>query len=68
VVIAEDAIHAAGAPFAPDEPARHKLLDLVGDMYLYGGPPRGRVRAFRPGHAATHAAMARALDLGVLAT
>jgi UDP-3-O-[3-hydroxymyristoyl] N-acetylglucosamine deacetylase len=66
VVIAEGAIHSAGAPFAPDEPARHKLLDLIGDMYLYGGPPRGRVRACRPGHAATHAAVKRALDLGVL--
>lgn len=67
VVIADDRIHAAGVPFTADEPARHKLLDLMGDMYLYGGPPRGHVDAFRPGHGATHEAMARALADGVLA-
>ncbi len=66
VVIAEDAIHAAGNPFTADEPARHKLLDLLGDMYLYGGPPIGRVEAFRPGHGATHEAMERAMADGVL--
>jgi UDP-3-O-[3-hydroxymyristoyl] N-acetylglucosamine deacetylase len=66
VVVAPDAIHAAGAPFFGDEPARHKLLDLIGDLYLYGGPPRGGLRAARPGHGATHAAIERALELGVL--
>jgi UDP-3-O-acyl-N-acetylglucosamine deacetylase len=49
-----------------DEPARHKLLDLIGDLALHGGPPRGRIRAARPGHGATHAAVARALETGVL--
>lgn len=34
----------------PDEPARHKLLDLLGDLCLVGGAPIGRVRAFRYGH------------------
>ena len=67
IVIGDDAIHAAGNPFTADEPARHKLLDLMGDMYLYGGPPLGHVDAFRPGHGATHEAMARAIDDGVLA-
>jgi UDP-3-O-[3-hydroxymyristoyl] N-acetylglucosamine deacetylase len=66
VVVVGDAIHCAGAPFGPDEPARHKLLDAIGDFYLHGGPPRGRVHATRPGHRATHAAVARALALGVL--
>lgn len=66
VVLAHDAILSAGRPFSADEPARHKLLDLVGDLYTYGGPPRGRVRAFRPGHGATHAAVSRALALGIL--
>ena len=64
VVIAAE-IHAQG-PFEPDEPARHKLLDLVGDAYLYGGPPRGRMHATRPGHARNHAAFRRALDTSVL--
>ena len=54
-------------PPDPDEPARHKLLDLVGDLALYGGPPLGLVDASRPGHTATHAVVQRALSLGVLA-
>ena len=66
VVVIGEEIHSAGSPFGADEPARHKLLDLVGDLYVYGGPPRGSVRAVRPGHTATHAAVARALELGVL--
>lgn len=34
----------------PNEPARHKLLDLIGDLALVGRPIRGRVIATRPGH------------------
>lgn len=34
----------------PNEPARHKLLDLVGDLALVGRPIRGRVIATKPGH------------------
>lgn len=33
-----------------NEPARHKLLDIIGDMALIGKPIRGRVIATRPGH------------------
>ena len=66
VVIAPDAILHAGRPFSPDEPARHKLLDLLGDLYLHGGPPAGRVAAFRPGHAANARAFRRAIAEGVL--
>ena len=33
-----------------NEPARHKLLDLVGDLYLLGKPLKGHVFANRPGH------------------
>ncbi|HEY8079054.1 MAG TPA: UDP-3-O-acyl-N-acetylglucosamine deacetylase [Labilithrix sp.] len=68
VVVCEDRVLSAGAPFAADEPARHKLLDLVGDMYAHGGPPRGRVRATRPGHAATNEAMLAALSMGLVVT
>ena len=67
VVIGEHGILTAGAPFHADEPARHKLLDLIGDLYLHGGPPRGSVRAVRPGHAATHEVMRRALAEGLVA-
>ena len=46
----------------PGEPARHKLLDLLGDLYLHGGPPLGRVRVTRPGHASNARALRRALS------
>jgi len=34
-----------------NEPARHKLLDIVGDLALVGMPIRGHILAARPGHA-----------------
>jgi UDP-3-O-[3-hydroxymyristoyl] N-acetylglucosamine deacetylase/3-hydroxyacyl-[acyl-carrier-protein] dehydratase len=34
----------------PNEPARHKLLDLMGDLALVGRPIKGRVIAIKPGH------------------
>jgi len=34
----------------PNEPARHKLLDVLGDLALIGRPIRGRIIAFCPGH------------------
>ena len=33
-----------------NEPARHKLLDVIGDMALIGKPIKGYVVANRPGH------------------
>ncbi len=36
--------------FAPNEPARHKLMDLIGDIALIGRPLKGRVIATKPGH------------------
>jgi len=35
-----------------NEPARHKLLDLIGDLALAGVPLKGHVIAKRPGHKA----------------
>jgi UDP-3-O-[3-hydroxymyristoyl] N-acetylglucosamine deacetylase len=49
-----------------NEIARHKLLDLIGDLAFYGGPPRGRVVARQPGHTATHWIVRRALASGIL--
>lgn len=66
VVIGKDRVLSAGDAFTADEPARHKLLDLVGDLYLHGGPPRGSLRATRPGHAATHEVMRAAHDQGLI--
>ena len=34
-----------------NEPARHKLLDLVGDLALAGRPLKAQILAARPGHA-----------------
>jgi len=33
-----------------NEPARHKLLDIIGDLALVGTPIKGRIIATRPGH------------------
>lgn len=33
-----------------NEPARHKLMDVLGDLALAGRPIKGRVIATRPGH------------------
>ncbi|MBX3358616.1 MAG: UDP-3-O-acyl-N-acetylglucosamine deacetylase [Phycisphaeraceae bacterium] len=58
-------IGADGAPidnslrFA-DEPARHKLLDVLGDLALVGAPLVGRIVATRSGHALNHT-MSRAI-------
>jgi UDP-3-O-[3-hydroxymyristoyl] N-acetylglucosamine deacetylase/3-hydroxyacyl-[acyl-carrier-protein] dehydratase len=35
-----------------NEPARHKLLDLIGDLALVGAPIKGQILAARPGHKA----------------
>ncbi len=34
----------------PNEPARHKLLDLIGDLSLLGLPFKGKIIATKPGH------------------
>ncbi|MEX0654834.1 MAG: UDP-3-O-acyl-N-acetylglucosamine deacetylase [Phycisphaeraceae bacterium] len=37
-----------------DEPVRHKMLDLIGDLYLLGAPIQGRIVAYKSGHALNH--------------
>ncbi|PZR74506.1 MAG: 3-hydroxyacyl-[acyl-carrier-protein] dehydratase FabZ [Chthoniobacterales bacterium] len=44
----------------PDEFARHKILDIIGDLALVGQRIRGHVIAIKPGHGA-NAELARAL-------
>lgn len=34
----------------PNEPARHKLLDIIGDLALIGTPVKAHIIANRPGH------------------
>lgn len=36
--------------FSYNEPARHKLLDVIGDLALVGKPIKGHIIATRPGH------------------
>lgn len=43
-----------------NEPARHKLLDLIGDLALVGHPIKGRILATRSGHG-SNTAFARRL-------
>lgn len=45
----------------PDEPARHKLLDLLGDLALAGRPIQGRITAYKPGHKANTQALKQLL-------
>lgn len=42
-----------------DEPARHKLLDLLGDLFLLGADVQGTVTATRSGHKLHHAMVRR---------
>lgn len=46
-----------------DEPARHKLLDLIGDLALVGRPLVGRIVAHRTGHAQNQELARRLLGL-----
>jgi UDP-3-O-[3-hydroxymyristoyl] N-acetylglucosamine deacetylase len=44
-----------------DEPVRHKILDVVGDLALFGRDVRGHVVAYRSGHA-LNVELVRALE------
>lgn len=46
-----------------DECVRHKVLDLVGDLYLLGRPIRGRIVAHKSGHALNHQLVRRLLQV-----
>lgn len=50
----------------PDEPARHKALDLLGDLMLAGTVIKGRIEAFRPGHAGNRAFLSALLESAAL--
>ncbi|MHC4821608.1 MAG: UDP-3-O-acyl-N-acetylglucosamine deacetylase, partial [Planctomycetota bacterium] len=43
----------------PDEYARHKLLDLLGDLFLLGADVRGRIVAVKSGHTGNAALVRR---------
>lgn len=46
----------------PDELARHKVLDVIGDSYLLGRPLHGRITAHKTGHAHNVALMRELRD------
>ena len=50
LVVTENGSHVSGLRFE-DECARHKVLDILGDIRLLGFPVLGRVVAIRSGHA-----------------
>lgn len=55
VIIKEDAIISKGGLFFPDEMARHKILDLIGDLSLIGFQFLAHIVAIRSGHASNFA-------------
>jgi UDP-3-O-[3-hydroxymyristoyl] N-acetylglucosamine deacetylase len=54
IVVEGDKVHNAGGLRFPNEFARHKLLDFIGDLALLGRPVRGCFLAIRPGHTVNH--------------
>jgi UDP-3-O-[3-hydroxymyristoyl] N-acetylglucosamine deacetylase len=50
VVDGDDILNPDGLQ-VPDEFVRHKLLDVIGDLYLAGGPIEGAYEGEQPGHA-----------------
>lgn len=48
------------------EAARHKIVDVVGDLRLLGAPVRGRFVAFRTGHRIHHDALRALQQQGLL--
>lgn len=57
----EKVLNPGGLRF-PDEPCRHKILDLIGDLALIGRPLLGHVIAERAGHAMHAALVARIMQ------
>ncbi len=54
VVVGETSVlNAEGLRFS-DEFVRHKVLDLIGDIYLLGRPVKGRLNAYKSGHRLHH--------------
>jgi UDP-3-O-[3-hydroxymyristoyl] N-acetylglucosamine deacetylase/3-hydroxyacyl-[acyl-carrier-protein] dehydratase len=51
VVLGTSGVLNNGAFRYKNEPARHKLLDMLGDLALVGAPMKAQILAARPGHA-----------------
>jgi UDP-3-O-[3-hydroxymyristoyl] N-acetylglucosamine deacetylase len=62
VCFAPDGVRNPGGLRFPDEPCRHKALDLIGDLALIGRPLLGHVIAERAGHAMHVALVAKIMS------
>jgi UDP-3-O-[3-hydroxymyristoyl] N-acetylglucosamine deacetylase/3-hydroxyacyl-[acyl-carrier-protein] dehydratase len=60
IVIRGDAVLSKEPLRFPDEFVRHKILDIIGDLALFGQRIRGHIIAVKPGHGA-NAELVRAL-------
>ena len=47
----------------PNECVRHKVLDLIGDLYLLGCPIKGKIVAYRSGHSLNHVLVRRLTNM-----
>jgi len=61
-------LHSGSPQEDVDEVARHKLMDLWGDMHLLGKPVWGRFAAFRTGHRFHHDLIRKLAGEGYLET
>jgi UDP-3-O-[3-hydroxymyristoyl] N-acetylglucosamine deacetylase/3-hydroxyacyl-[acyl-carrier-protein] dehydratase len=61
VVVGRNEFKAKGGLYYPDEPVRHKILDLIGDIALLGKRVRGKLVLERAGHRA-HLELVKELD------
>jgi UDP-3-O-[3-hydroxymyristoyl] N-acetylglucosamine deacetylase/3-hydroxyacyl-[acyl-carrier-protein] dehydratase len=62
VIIRDDAILTTEPLRYPNEFVRHKILDIIGDLSLAGGPIAGHIVAVKPGHSA-NCELARQISL-----
>ena len=53
----------APPPRFPDELARHKTLDLIGDLFLLGADLQGKVVATKTGHAANRKLVGKLIEV-----
>jgi UDP-3-O-[3-hydroxymyristoyl] N-acetylglucosamine deacetylase len=60
VVVSDDEVLNPSGLRYSDEFVRHKILDCVGDMYMFGAPIVGKVSAYKSGHG-LHASFMKSL-------
>ncbi len=62
IVMNDTAVLNEGGLRFPDEFVHHKVLDMMGDLYLLGMPIRGRVSAYKSGHGLHHLLVRKIID------